>query len=89
MVSAEELSSAYTLAGLQMDVSGIIGPLPAGLLIPLAAASFMFGANGLVEQKPVSARRFGKRIQPCARSKASFWGIFRYSRFNDIHHGVV
>jgi len=26
MVSAEELGSAYTLAGLQMDVSGIIGP---------------------------------------------------------------
>jgi MFS family permease len=25
MVSAEELSSAYTLAGLQMDISGIIG----------------------------------------------------------------
>ena len=27
MVSEEELASAYTLAGLQMDVSGIIGPL--------------------------------------------------------------
>src|SRR6516164_2126919 len=26
MVSAEELGSAYTLAGLQMDVPGIIGP---------------------------------------------------------------
>ncbi len=47
MVSAEELGSAYTLAGLQMDVSGIIGPLLAGLLIPLAGASFIFGANGL------------------------------------------
>src|SRR5271157_3617684 len=47
MVSAEELGSAYTLAGLQMDLSGIIGPLLAGLLIPLAGASFIFGANGL------------------------------------------
>ena len=47
MVSREELSSAYTLAGLQMDVSGIIGPLLAGLFIPLAGASFIFGANGL------------------------------------------
>jgi MFS family permease len=47
MVSPEELSSAYTLAGLQMDVSGIIGPLFAGLLIPLAGASFIFGVNGL------------------------------------------
>ena len=47
MVSAEELGSAYTLAGLQMDVSGIIGPLLSGLLLPLAGASFIVGANGL------------------------------------------
>src|SRR6516225_5778612 len=47
MVSAEELGSAYTLAGLQMDVSGIIGPLFSALLLPLAGVSFIFGANGL------------------------------------------
>jgi MFS family permease len=47
IVSTEELGSAYTLAGLQMDLSGIIGPLFAGLLIPLAGASFIFGVNGL------------------------------------------
>jgi MFS family permease len=47
MVSPEELSSAYTLAGLQMDVSGIIGPLLSALLLPLAGVSFIFGANGL------------------------------------------
>jgi MFS family permease len=47
MVSKEDLASAYTLAGLQMDVSGIIGPLFAGLFLPLAGASFIFGANGL------------------------------------------
>jgi MFS family permease len=46
MVSAEELASAYTLSGMQMDVSGIIGPLLGGLLIPLIGASFIFGANG-------------------------------------------
>ena len=46
MVSTEELGSAYTLAGLQMDVSGIIGPLVGGLLIPLIGASILFGANG-------------------------------------------
>ena len=43
MVSPEELSSAYTLAGLQMDVSGIIGPLFSALLLPLAGVSFIFG----------------------------------------------
>ncbi|PWT81588.1 MAG: hypothetical protein C5B58_09620 [Acidobacteria bacterium] len=47
IASSEELSSAYTLAGLQMDVSGIIGPLFSALLLPLAGASFIFGANGV------------------------------------------
>jgi MFS family permease len=47
MVSSEELGSAYTLAGLQMDLSGIIGPLLGGLLLPLIGASFIFGANGV------------------------------------------
>src|SRR5215469_15199146 len=46
IASAEELASAYTLAGLQMDVSGIIGPLLSALLLPLAGVSFIFGANG-------------------------------------------
>src|SRR6516225_5023369 len=47
MVSAEELASAYTLSGLQLDVSGIIGPLLGGLLIPFMGVSFIFGANGV------------------------------------------
>jgi Transmembrane secretion effector len=47
IVSAKELPSAYTLAGLQMDVSGIIGPPLSAFLLPLAGVSFIFGANGL------------------------------------------
>jgi MFS family permease len=47
MVSKDDLASAYTLAGMQMDLSGIIGPLFAALLLPLAGVSFIFGANGL------------------------------------------
>jgi MFS family permease len=47
MVSSEELASAYTLSGLQMDLSGIIGPLLGGLLISVLGASFIFGANGV------------------------------------------
>jgi MFS family permease len=47
IVSAEQLASGYTLAGLQMDVSGMIGPLISALLLPLAGASFIFGLNGL------------------------------------------
>jgi MFS family permease len=47
MVSSEELASAYTLGGLQMNLSGIIGPLLGGLLIPLIGVSFIFGGNGV------------------------------------------
>jgi MFS family permease len=47
MVSKDDLASAYTLAGMQMDLSGIIGPLFSALLLPLAGVSFIFGANGL------------------------------------------
>jgi MFS family permease len=47
MASAEELASAYTLTGLQMDVSGIIGPLLGGLLIPLIGVSAIFSASGV------------------------------------------
>jgi MFS family permease len=47
MVSSEQLASAYTLGGLQMSISGIIGPLLGGLLIPLIGVSFIFGGNGV------------------------------------------
>jgi MFS family permease len=47
IAAPEELSSAYTLAGLQMDVSGIIGPLFSAVLLPLAGVAFIFGANGI------------------------------------------
>jgi len=47
MVSSEELASAYTLGGMQMNISGIIGPLLGGLLIPLVGVSFIFGGNGV------------------------------------------
>ena len=47
MVSSEEFSSAYTLGGLQMNISGIIGPLLGGLLIPLIGVSSIFGGNGV------------------------------------------
>ena len=47
MVSREELAPAYTLGGLQMDLSGIVGPLLGGVLLPLIGVSFIFGASGL------------------------------------------
>jgi MFS family permease len=45
VVSDTELPSAATLSGLQFNISGIIGPALAGLLVPLIGANFVFVAN--------------------------------------------
>jgi len=42
VVSGEELSSATTLGGLQLTISGIIGPTVGGILLPLIGASWIF-----------------------------------------------
>jgi MFS family permease len=47
MVSKDHLASANTLGGLQINISGVIGPLIGGLLIPIIGASLIFGANGV------------------------------------------
>jgi MFS family permease len=47
MATREELASANTLGGLQINISGMIGPVLGGLLIPMMGVSFVFGANGL------------------------------------------
>src|SRR6202048_1113212 len=45
VVSDGELPSAATLSGLQLNISGIIGPALGGLLVPLAGANFVFALN--------------------------------------------
>jgi MFS family permease len=47
MVSKDDVASAHTLGGLQINISGVIGPLLGGLLIPILGPSFIFGANAL------------------------------------------
>ncbi len=47
MVPKQQLPSAFVLGGLQMNISGIFGPLIGGLLVPLIGSSLIFGANGL------------------------------------------
>jgi MFS family permease len=66
MVSSEELGSAFTLGGVQMNLSGIIGPLLGGLLIPLIGVSFIFGANGVGFLLMFLAILQWKRVQPPA-----------------------
>jgi predicted MFS family arabinose efflux permease len=45
VVSDGEFPSAATLNGLQLNISGIIGPVLAGFLIPLAGVNFVFSLN--------------------------------------------
>jgi hypothetical protein len=45
VVSDAELPSAATLSGLQFNISGIIGPMLVGFLVPLAGANFVFALN--------------------------------------------
>jgi MFS family permease len=45
VVSNAELPSASTLNGLQFNISGLIGPVLGGLLIPLAGTNFVFATN--------------------------------------------
>src|ERR1700736_4572621 len=47
MVPAEDLASANNLGGLQMNISGIVGPALGGILIPLVGANFVFAVNGV------------------------------------------
>jgi MFS family permease len=46
IVSDEELPSASVLSGLQLDISGMIGPALGGALISLIGTNTIFAANG-------------------------------------------
>ena len=45
VVSNEELPSAAALGGLQLNISGIIGPALGGILIPVVGSNWLFALN--------------------------------------------
>jgi MFS family permease len=47
VVSKEQLASAITLGGLQLNISGIIGPAIGGLILAQFGAQFVFAANSI------------------------------------------
>jgi MFS family permease len=47
LVSNEELPSAATLGGLQLNISGILGPAIGGILLPLIGANWVFALNAV------------------------------------------
>src|SRR6266446_9721184 len=86
VVSDGELPSAATLSGLQLNISGIIGPALGGFLIPLAGANFVFAVNAACFLLVVLAIRQWK--QPIAPTKLpsesffkSFGTVIRYVRY--------
>jgi Na+/melibiose symporter-like transporter len=86
VVSDGELPSAATLSGLQLNISGIIGPVLGGFLVPLAGANFVFAVNAGCFLLVVLAIRQWK--QPTVRAKLpsesffkSFGTTIRYVRY--------
>jgi MFS family permease len=86
VVSDGELPSAATLSGLQLNISGIIGPVLGGLLVPLAGANFVFAVNAACFLLVVLAIRQWK--QPTVPTKLpsesffkSFGTVIRYVRY--------
>jgi MFS family permease len=86
VVSDGELPSAATLNGLQLNVSGIIGPVLGGFLIPLAGANFVFAVNASCFFLVVLAIRRWNQSTVTAKLPSesffrSFGTVIRYVRY--------
>jgi MFS family permease len=86
VVSDSELPSASTLSGLQFNISGIIGPVLGGFLVPLAGANFVFAVNAACFLLVVLAiRQWKQPTVPAKLSSESFFKSFgtviRYVRY--------
>ena len=85
IVSDSELPSAATLSGLQFNISGIVGPALATLLVPVVGANFVFALNGSCLLLVALAARQQKRLAAPAKSPSeglleSLVTIFSYVR---------
>ena len=86
IVSDAELPAAVTLSGLQLNISGIIGPTLGGLLIPLIGANFVFAVNAACFLVVILAILQWKRATtqsklPLERFFESFVTAIRYVRY--------
>ncbi len=87
VVSKEELPSAVTLGGVQMNISGVIGPALGGLLLPLIGANAVFAVNAIGLLLVLTA--IASWHNPRKRSRAptesmleAFVGAVRYVRYS-------
>ena len=86
LVSNADLPSAATLGGLQLNISGIIGPALGGLLIPLIGPNSVFAANAACFLVVILAVLQLKRTASQSRTGlegffASFVTAIRYVRY--------
>ena len=86
MVPAEDLPGANNLGGLQMNISGIVGPALGGILISLIGASFVFALNGVSFLLVLFAILLWKRGKPQSHLPLetffeSFITAIRYVRY--------
>jgi predicted MFS family arabinose efflux permease len=86
IVSNDELPSAATLGGLQLNISGIIGPAVGGLVLPFIGANFVFALNALCFLLLIFAIASLKRKKvasnlPLENFLESFITAVRYARY--------
>jgi MFS family permease len=86
IVSDAELPAAVTLSGLQLNISGIMGPALGGLLIPLIGPNFVFALNAACFLVVILAilqwkRATGQARLPLESFFESFVTAVRYVRY--------
>ena len=66
IVQKEELTSAITLGGVQMNLAGIVGPALGGLLLPIVGPATLFSLNALafLTTAWVVSQRYHRRQRP-------------------------
>ena len=86
VVTKDELPSAVTLGGVQMNISGVIGPALGGVLLPLIGSNAVFALNAVAFLLVLVAvkqwRNPHKRFRASTESVLeSFIGTLRYVRY--------
>src|SRR6202043_532758 len=86
IVQKEELASAITLGGVQMNLAGIVGPALGGLLVPIMGPAMLFSLNALafVVTAWVISQRYHRRRRPEPHLEnflESFASAARYVRY--------
>jgi MFS family permease len=90
----EELASAITLSGVQMNLAGIVGPALGGLLLPMMGPAVLFSLNALAFLG--AAGMIARVYHPPRRSEPnlehfleSFASVARYVRYTPGMHVIT